>query len=317
MEASPWGLIDVARIAELRGSGDRGVARVASAQHGLVTIAQLRFLGLTLDAISHRVARGRLHARHRGVYLVGHEAIPPLAPIAAAVLACGPGSAASHRAAASIWKLLPVGDLVDVLSRAQRRSRAGIRAHRTGSLERWEVQTFERIPVTSPVRTIVDLAETESPADVERALNAARGRRLFTQRDFRSAVEGATGRHSFGYLSALMKRETGGDFSRSVAEDLLARYIRAARLPSPRRNFRAHGFELDFYWPELMLNVEVDGVTWHSTRDRVNRDHERDAKLVAAGVQVLRLTWDQLQREAETIARLAAAIAIAQQRRRR
>jgi very-short-patch-repair endonuclease len=317
MEASPWGLIDIARIADLRGSGDRGVARVASEQHGLVTTAQLRFLGLTLDAISYRVAMGRLHARHRGVYLVGHEAIPPLAPFAAAVLACGPGSVISHRSAASIWKLLLVGDLVHVLSLAQRRNRAGIRAHRTGHLERWEIQSFERIPVTSPVRTIVDLAETESLADVESALNAGRGRRLFTQRDFQSTIDRAAGRHSFGYLSALMERETGGDFSRSVAEDLLARYILAARLPSPRRNFRAYGFELDFYWPELMLDVEVDGVTWHSTRDQVNRDHERDVKLVAAGVQVLRFTWDQLQREAETIARLAAAITIAEQRRRR
>ena len=318
MEAPPWGLISASRMGRLPGIKDRGIADVASRQHGVITTAQLRFLGLDGDAITRRVVRGQLLPLHRGVYLAGPRPAPTMAPFAAAVLACGEGSLASHRAAISMWKLLPITDgPIDVLSTlARRRSRPGIRTHRTNHLEPWERSVLEGIPVTSPVRSVVDLAETATRPDVEAALNEARVRRLFTQREFGVGVQRARGRRGSGLLISLLRAETGADFSRSAAEDLLHSYIRAAGLPRPRRNLRRHGFELDFFWQELRLNVEVDGIEWHSTRDRVNSDRERDARLTAAGVQILRFTWDQLQREAETIARLAAAIAIAAERLR-
>ena len=216
-----------------------------------------------------------------------------------------------------MWRLLPIFDgPIDVLNPvARRRNRPGIRTHRTDHLESWETRVLEGIPVTSPVRSIVDLAETAAATEVEAALNAGRMRRLFSHREFEVAVDRAAGRHASGRLISLLGAETGADFSRSGGEDLLMAHIRAAKLPTPRRNLRKHGFELDFYWPQLRLNVEVDGVEWHSTRDRINADRERDAKLIAAGIQVLRFTWDQLQQQAEMVASLAAAMALAAQRR--
>lgn len=314
----PWGLVDPAQILAAGEHGDPAIARIAGQQHGVVTTAQMRFLGLGTSAIAARARQGRLHRIHRGVYIVGHRAAPPLAPFAAAVLACGSTAAISHRSAASIWKLLPVSiELLHVVlpMDGHRRSRPGIEVHRTRRLERWEVRRFQRIPVTAPARTITDLAETEPIDQVRKALNEGRIRRLFSEREICVAVAASAGRQSFGDISALIEEETGGGFSRSAAEDLLAEYVREARFPVPVRNLRVHGFELDFYWPELGLNVEIDGVPWHSTRDRVNRDRARDAQLLAVGIQVLRLTWDQLQQKAETIARLAATIAIARERR--
>ena len=87
--------------------------------------------------------------------------------------------------------------------------------------------------------------------------------------------------------------------------------IRDAGLPEPLRNARVHGFELDFYWPQLRLNVEVDGYRWHSTRSRLNRDRDRDAELAARGIRALRISYDQLRRPRRVVAHLAAAIALA------
>lgn len=104
---------------------------------------------------------------------------------------------------------------------------------------------------------------------------------------------------------------SGGGFSRQEAERILLRLVHDAGLPEPRRNARVHGLELDFWWPELRLNVEMDGYRWHSTRTRLNRDRDRDIDLAARGIRVQRISYDQLRRPERVIARLAAAIALA------
>ena len=141
--------------------------------------------------------------------------------------------------------------------------------------------------------------------------------KLITQRDIERIVAHSPGRAGLALLDSLLEEQIDEDFSRKEAERLMRKLIRSAGLPTPRRNVKAHGHELDFYWPELALNVEADGVTWHSSRRKVNRDRERDGDLAARGVQVLRFTWDQLTRRPDwVLAKLAAAIALAQQRRR-
>ena len=103
--------------AEPRSTGDlgvdRAVARVAGRQRGLITRAQLAEAGLGRGAIAHRVAEGRLHRVHRGVYLVGHRVPAPLARETAALLAIGVGAVLSHRSAAKLWQM-PVPAVRDV-----------------------------------------------------------------------------------------------------------------------------------------------------------------------------------------------------------
>lgn len=70
---------------------ERAVAAVAERQHGVVSVAQLRAVGLDKHDVSHRVSVGRLHRIHRGVYAVGHGRLSPQATCMAAVLACGRG----------------------------------------------------------------------------------------------------------------------------------------------------------------------------------------------------------------------------------
>src|SRR5258706_16040131 len=86
---------------------DRLVAEVAARQHGVVTTAQLRDLGLVSEAVTRRVRAGRLHRLYRGVYAVGHTNVSQHGRWLAAVLACGPGAVLSHRSAAALWEIRP------------------------------------------------------------------------------------------------------------------------------------------------------------------------------------------------------------------
>ena len=79
---------------------------MAAGQHGVVDLADLRACGLSKQAVSQRVAAGRLFPLYRGVFATGHANLPFEAWCLAAVLACGPGAALSHFAAAVLWGLL-------------------------------------------------------------------------------------------------------------------------------------------------------------------------------------------------------------------
>src|SRR5205807_10000736 len=98
-------------------------------------------------------------------------------------------------------------------------------------------------------------------------------------------------------------------FTRSKAEQLFLSLIRQAQLPTPQVNARLLGYEVDFYWREQRLIVEIDGYEFHRDRRAFERDRARDAALTAAGYRVIRITWRALaERPLETIARLAQAL---------
>lgn len=127
---------------------------LAESQHGVVSRQQLVGLGLDADAIKHRTARGRLHPIGRGVYAVGRRQTTRLGTWTAAVLLCGPGAALSHGSAAALWGLGGERSLVEVSARSDRRP-PGIKVHRRKG---FEVTQRHRIPVTTPICTIIDLA---------------------------------------------------------------------------------------------------------------------------------------------------------------
>jgi hypothetical protein len=62
---------------------DAAIAALAECQNGIVIRAQLLALGLSSNAIDRRIAAGRLHVLHPGVYAVGDRALPPLGRLAA------------------------------------------------------------------------------------------------------------------------------------------------------------------------------------------------------------------------------------------
>jgi very-short-patch-repair endonuclease len=294
--------------------GDRAVAAVAGRQYGVVTRAQLVACGLGDSAIAHRVRTGWLHRIHRGVYVVGHLAPTPLQREIAAVLAAGDDAVVSHVSAAYLWGLAddPVGPAhVTIPSRGCRKP--GIRAHRTRALAPRERTIRWGVPVTTPARTIIDMAETTEPTDLEQLIAEARVTKLVSHSQLRAAVAESRGRRGVRGLATILDEEHDPAFTRSEAERRFLSLVRAARLPEPYVNALAAGYEVDFLWPFDRLVVEIDGYSFHGNRGSFERDRSRDAALAAVGLRVMRITWRQLTREPEmVVARLAGALAIAE-----
>jgi very-short-patch-repair endonuclease len=295
--------------------GERAIADIAARQHGVIARAQLLEIGFEPRAIDRRVQAGRLHRQHRGVYLVGHTAAPPKAREMAAVLACGRGAVVSHGSAAYLWCLLPhpahERDVDVTIPARDPGKRQGIRTHRVRTLDPRDARSCHAIPITTPARTLLDLAGQASPRELEQALAVAERRRLVRRRDLRDVLGRAGPRHGTALLRSLVEDEGAPPLTRSEAEDRLLALIRAGALPEPDVNVRIGGHEVDFLWRKERLVVEVDGFGFHSSRASFERDRLRDAELQASGVRVMRVTWRQLTRTRDaTLARIARALAV-------
>jgi hypothetical protein len=286
-------------------------ARLAGRQRGIATRRQLRAAGLSDDAIDYRLETGRLHVVHRGVYLVGHPIFPPLAREVAALLAGGPRAVLSHRTAAVTWRILDErSDLVDVTVVGRRgRQRAGIRLHSTVGLQRREVRISNGMPVTAPARTLLDLGTVLTGRGLVRAVDEARALRLVGDADLRSLLARFPRRRGTCALRALLEAEREPELTRSEAEERMLGLIDRGGLPRPLVNARVAGHEVDLYWPDRGLVVEVDGYAFHSRPGDFERDHRREQDLSAVGIRISRVTYRQISGEpAEVLVRLTRAL---------
>lgn len=300
--AGPFGALRV------DATGDRAVAVVAAAQCGVVSRAQLEAVGLGRGAIASRVASGRLHRLHRGVYAVGHVALAPHAREVAALLACGPTAVLSHGSAAALWGVAPAGPgPIEVTAPGRNcRAHAGIRSHRAIPLADEDVRRRRRLPVTAPARTLLDLAGRLDAAALERAFDEALVQRLANRNEIKALLRRSRHRAGVPALRALLDRLDEPRLTRSEAERRLLALVKSAQLPSPRTNVRVGRYEVDALWSGERLVVEVDGYAFHSSRSAFERDRARDAELQARGLRVLRVTWRQLTDEpGATVGRIA------------
>lgn len=296
---------------------ERRIMALAARQHGVVGRSQLLDAGIPAHVIDHRVRRGRLYVLHRGVYRVG-PLMSDRESAMAAVLACGEGSAVSHRSGAGLLDLLlhrGAGEPVDVsVPRGYRVPARGIRVHRAPGLRADEISQVDGIPVTSPLRTLLDLATVAGERELEQALARADRQGLVTASQLSQYVEGHRGRAGTRRLAALLGRVAGPALTRSEAEARFLALIRAAELRAPEANVVVEGFEVDFLWREERLVVEIDGQAYHASATAFERDRRRDAVLAAAGLRVVRVTWRQLTGSPTAVlVRLAQALARAQE----
>jgi very-short-patch-repair endonuclease len=271
---------------------------LAGRQHGVVARHQLLELGLTSKAIEHRIARGRLHRVCRGVYAVGRSEVTVHGRWMAAVLSCGPAAVLSHESAAALWDVRRARRRhteVSVRASSARR-RTGIVVHRRPSLTAREVTRHHGIPVTTPVCTLVDIASRLDPGELEAAVNEADKLDLTDPEALRDAVDEMLPRPGIGALRRLLDRRT---FTLTDSE-LERRFLPVARkagLPAPQTGRQVNGYEVDFYWPELGLVVETDGLRYHRTPAQQARDRIRDQAHTAAGLTTLRFTRAQVKFE--------------------
>lgn len=291
---------------------DARIARVAGSQDGAISRLQLVELGLGRGAIEHRLATGSLHRRHRGVYLVGHQAAGRLTEEFAAVLACGQGANLSRHVAGARWGFRPqTSPPLDVtVPGGDPRRHPGIRIHHVScALPQADVRIREGLPITAPARTLLDLAEVLSARDLRWAVEEARVLKLVSTRDLRSVIERHPGRRGVARLRAVLDAaDRGPSLTRSEAERRLVDLVAAARLPAPALNVRIGGHEVDALWRAERLIVEVDGYAFHAGREAFERDRRRDAELQSAGYVVTRVTWRQITEEHAAVAALLSRL---------
>jgi predicted transcriptional regulator of viral defense system len=294
---------------------DNSYAWFATRQAGHVARRQLLAAGVQSSAIDRRLRNGYLIAVHPGVYLVAHEAPAECAREYAATLACGPGAVISHRSAARVYGLTsyPAVGVIWLTSTSERGAGTrGIRLVRTRNLEEKDVQFENWLPVTSPARTLLDIAALEDAEKLEATVAAAQVRRLVTKEELWEELMDARGRRGAAALRALMERHTPPAETRSVAERLMLRLIRRSGLPEPRTNVWLGRWSPDFYWPEHSLVAEYDSYDFHTDIGAFRRDREKSNDLQLRGIVVLRFTWHELTREPQALVnRLRIALGLA------
>jgi len=220
------------------------------------------------------------------VYAVGHTALSERGKNVAALLAAGPAAALSHRTAGALWRITPPPARPEVtVAGTPRRSRPTLTIHRTASLNAQDVRLHDGLRITSPARTLEDLARVLPEVELERAAAEAQVR-------------------------GLVPRQEGGKVAptRSQLERRMLTLLKAAGLPDALVNTRIGPYEVDLFWPEHRVIAEVDGWASHSTRRAFERDRRRDAELQAAGHAVLRFTFRQISDEPLQVAASLAQV---------
>ncbi len=286
---------------------ERAIVALADRQHSMVSVMQLRALGVGEGAVRHREALGRWRREHRGVYFVGAGRVPKLGRWMAAVLAGGPGAALSFRSAGQLWAVREgFARPVDVTDERRHRPQPGIRFH-CSLLPPDEVTVHEGIPVTTVPRTLLDLAAVLRPRELERALNEADVLQLHDRLSLLDLLARYPRRAGTRRLrAALDARNEGATVTGSELEERFLRFLDEQRLPRPEINaalsIDGRQFEPDGLYRAAGLVVELDGRRFHATAAAFEADRERDRRLAVAGWRTIRVTARMLTRERERVA---------------
>lgn len=291
---------------------DQRMEALAATQHGVVTHAQAIAVGMSRDAIRHRVRAGRWHPMSRGVYRLAGSLDSPQRRAMAGVLAAGGGAVISHNSAAALL-LLP-GFSIDPVTisviRDGRRDLRGTRIEQTLALPAEHWRLVDSIPCTTMARTLFDLCGDVQARKAERALDTALARKLVTRSQlWRVLVDLAEHGRSGTVLMRRLLEERRDDYVAPESE-LEARLIELARrfgLPEPERQIDLgdeHGWigRVDFLFRGARVVVEVDGAAFHDGLLDRRSDEARDTRLAAAGWKVLRFRWDDVVNRPSAVA---------------
>jgi hypothetical protein len=292
------------------GELDRRVAALARGQHSLVTIAQLRDLGLSHRQIDYRVSQRRLEPLFGGVYTM--PGVRPYFEQRALAACLATGGFASHGTAARLFHLRGCrSDQVHVtVERGRAPSLPGVTCHRTAGLS---AATIGVIPVTMPAQTLLDLGGA-APGLAEGALSDALLRGLVSLPGMVSFLgeRARSGRPGSRLLRELVAAHVRGRRpTESWLEDRLVEFLRVWGFPEPERQYPLHlpgrskPIRFDCAYPRCRGAVEADGRLWHSSPAERRRDDDRDRATAELGWTTVRVTWLEL---IESPAQVAARI---------
>lgn len=293
-------------------SVDLTISALARRQHGVLSRWQLLEMGVSREQVAVRLRARRLVAMHRGVYLLGAVA-PPYANEMAALLAYRLNATLSDWSAAALWDLLPYPATSPVwitVPSARNASRPGIQTRRA-TLDCGDVRRKHGMALTSPPRTILDCAAVLPANRLEALVAEAHYRRLASEKELCDQIKRNPGKRGILALRSALELPGGPMRTRSPAERWLLALLRSRGITGFRTNVRVAGYEVDFYWRDARLAVEVDGYDAHSGRVAFERDRLKAANLKAHGVSVMPVTGRQIRTDPNgVISRLSRALAL-------
>jgi very-short-patch-repair endonuclease len=290
---------------------DPQIAAIALAQFGLVTRAQLLALGVSSNAIYHRLRTGLLRFVHRGVYALAGAPSTWDQHLMAALLAVENG-AICDASAGVYWRLDGVSARIPdvMIPHHQRATINGVHVHRSRTIEQADFTRRPPLVLTTPTRTIVDLAGALTFAQLQNALDDALRRGLTTVGRLQARLDRlATNARGTGRLRRLLTDRSSGGVPGSALEASFARllqrrgYVDVIRQHDVRDASGRLVARVDFAFPDAKLAIEIDGAH-HADRGQWNADLARQNRLIVLGWRYLRFTGDQLrdQRTWEAIA---------------
>jgi len=281
------------------------IARLASRQHGLITLAQAFERGLTPDAVAWLVRTGRWVRVASGVYRLNGTPLTWRGRTLALCLAAGSDAVTSHRTAAAVWGLdgFEPPRVEDLTVPVGRRPRVyGARPHQSRHYEVLGLTTRDGIPVTGPARTVLDVcAVSRNPQIGLRALDDVRRRRLATWGELWAchdahARRGVRGLRTF---RALLERRSGKEVPDTTFEALVQELLVGAGLPEPEPRVwvsaGGHRYRLDLAYRELRIDIECHSKEWHLNEAAFEADPIRDNALAVAGWLILHFTHQRFR----------------------
>ncbi|MGH2890489.1 MAG: hypothetical protein ACRDNJ_12775 [Solirubrobacteraceae bacterium] len=267
---------------------------MAARQEGVIHRDQLRALGISGKQIARQERSGLLHEIYQDVWAVGHRSVSNLGRLIAALLSCGPSSFLSHRTAAALHGLraLNIRAIEVTVVAKHAPARGGLVVHRTDRPPPpGEIRARGLLRLSSVTRVLVELAAREVPAELDRLITQAVRRGAYDQ----AAVEAALMRHArrpgLDRLKQAAARYRPQPDRKSELERAFDAWLALhPEIPEPLRNVHVGGWEIDCWWPQHRLALELDGRPYHVAARDMDRDRVKDARLLRLGVKPLRVT---------------------------
>lgn len=288
-------------------SVEQRINSAAADQRYLVTRSETVELGGSDRYIDVRLRSGRWVKVHPGVYQVDLRPLSWESKLLAGILACGPGAAASHRAALKLWRLdgiwsapvevsMPFGNLGYP---------EGVIVHRTR--RDCEISESQGVPVTTVERTLLDCAAFLSDRILGKALDAALRKNLTTIETMYETLrrEGGRGVRGTKRLRRVLAQRMYDEATDSGAEFDLLYFMALNNLPEPEIDHelfpRGDRRIPDFYWPDLAKAVEVDGIDAHSSAEKLDDDLDRQNAIMDLGIDIRRFSARRIRRDPQGV----------------
>lgn len=293
---------------------DVAVNTLASRQQGIVTRRQALAAGHTSSSIGHRCRTHRWITVERGVYRI--SGAPDTWKSRLVALCFAFHGVASHRSAAQIHQVPGFDqDLIEIsVPRGCSAVRDGVVMHESTDLFLFEPQIIDGVPTTPITRLVVDLGAVVRFVRYDQAVEHLIRRQRITWEEMfdQLMIHSRQGRDGVGSLRAELDLYFGSDVGDSRLENLFLRELRRRGLlePTPQHKVYDHGVFIacvDYAYPTIEVAIELDSKTFHGPavfeKDRLKR-----LNLVAAGWDVVEVTWKMLTGNPDALFRNLARI---------